>query len=88
MKLRRKKVCQFFGHPVYVTHLCRVTNDRPHLLSRCFTKLFRTGSVTVLIEYQMVFHFLPTTNQVYIRAAKFLRNLWQTKMPFARTDVY
>ena len=35
-------------------------------------KLFRTGSVTVVTDYQKFSHFLPVTYQIDIRTVKFL----------------
>jgi len=44
-------------------------------LTRTITKLFHTGSLSTVNEYQVTFGFLPAKSQILIRTASFCRSL-------------
>ena len=48
-------------------------------LTRIFMKLFRTGSVSIVIECQKLFNFLPLKFQVDIRTASFMLRFMTTE---------
>jgi len=44
-------------------------------VTRLLMKLYKTGSAAVVSECQNFFRFLPTSNQIDIRTAKFLEKI-------------
>jgi hypothetical protein len=51
-------------------------------VTRCFMKLFRTGSASVVSECQNCFNFLPVSCQIDIKTTKFLQKFSQTNNIF------